>query len=126
MSLVSPKGRSPPGPAVKRSRIQRKTPLRRRNGRQFPRRHDKAYWDWLGERVRIGWPCDGCGYYWSLFRSHLKPRSRGGDDRNNACLLCFDCDRRQEKRTEAFCAEIGVDLWAKAWAHTDRFLAEAA
>lgn len=120
--------------------MARKTRLRNRGGRLFPQSpEDKAYFDALGQllteagRLR----CDGCARQAYCSRAHLNPRSRGGCDRNNIALLCesepgytndyvtvpdvIGCHPQQEKQTEAFVAETGVDLWAKARARTERF-----
>jgi 5-methylcytosine-specific restriction endonuclease McrA len=98
---------------------------RARRGSLFPRRRDLAYWRWLGEELARGRLCDACGMRRAMARAHLVPRSRGGGDRDNVVLLCDGpgggCHRRQEKRTEAFVRETGVDLWAVARAHTERY-----
>lgn len=61
-----------------------------------------------------------------MHRAHLRAKGSAGDDLWNVVLLCALCHALQEKRAEAFCAELGVDLFAKAAGHTERFLAEAA
>jgi 5-methylcytosine-specific restriction endonuclease McrA len=107
---------------VKRSApLTRTTRLKAQGGRQFQKRHDPAYWRWLGACVREGAICDGCGVQRAWSRSHLVPRSQGGDDRDNVALLCPTCDRLSEKRVAAFERETGVDLHAKARAHTARY-----
>jgi hypothetical protein len=72
------------------------------------------------EGRRIG-PCDACGKRCQRQRAHLIPKSRGGDDRYNVCLLCARCHRQQEKRTEVFIEECGADLFLKAQEHTRRY-----
>lgn len=59
-------------------------------------------------------PCGG-----PIEAAHLEPRSRAGyltrDGRPNLAALCRTHHRRQEKRADAFIAETGVPLWAKAF-----------
>ena len=78
---------------------------------------------WLLEHLIAGSGCDACANR-ACHRAHLIPKSRGGDDRGNVVLLCSDCHRRQEKRTEAFIQECRLDLFWKAKFWTRRYDAE--
>ena len=116
-----------PGKPLKRSWIKRNTPLRHRGGRMFKQTDDDAkYWNWLAHRMQQLLPCDGCAIHKWLTRAHLVPRSRGGHDCDNIALLCIPCHRAQEKRTEKYQAEMGVDLYAIAAAHTAHWRKETA
>ena len=106
--------------------LKRKTRLRAKGGSAFPHRRDPKYMAWLRQRVLEGWPCDACEWAWATIRAHLTPQGRAGDDRYNVALLCPGCDARCEKRAQTFCEEMGVDLFMKARAHTEEYLAEAA
>lgn len=68
---------------------------------------------WLRVQLVCGVPCDACGGR-ATDRAHLEARGSGGYDRLNVVLLCRRCHERQEKRTDLFCKEIGVDLWVRA------------
>ena len=117
---------------LKRSWIQRNTPLRHGHGTAFKlTRDDVALWKWLRELTRDQrLPCDGCGVWRYLFRCHVLAKSRGGRVLNNIALLCEDtpcipgCHDREEKNTERFIAQTGVDLYAIAAAHTARWRKE--
>ena len=118
--------------AVPTKPIDRHTPLRNRGGTSFKLSPDgKAMWKWLG-LLTIGQrlPCDGCGRYQWLSRSHLLAKSRGGRVLNNIALLCEDtithpgCHPRQEKNTDRYIEQTGVDLYAKARGHTARWRKE--
>ena len=117
---------------LKRSWIKRNTPLRHGHGTAFKlTRDDVALWKWMGELARgVRLPCDGCGRWAYLSRCHLLAKSRGGRVLNNISLLCEDtpcipgCHDRQEKNTERFIAQTGVDLWVKAHGHTAQWRKE--
>ncbi len=83
---------------MKRSRLH----ARGRRGSAFPKERDPGYWAWLFRRLARWERCDGCEKNQAIHRAHLIPRSRGGPDRDNIVLLCYDCHEHQEKRTEAF------------------------
>ncbi len=93
---------------------------------------DKAQWKWMGEQRPQ--PCDVCRYR-TYSRAHLIARSQGGRVLDNIVWLCEDRFRRaglhiggchpwQEKRTEAFMAEVLLDLFAIAAAHTAQWRKE--
>ena len=111
---------------LKRSWIKRNTPLRHGNGTAFKlTRDDVALWKWLRELTRDqGLPCDGCGKTLWLFRCHLLAKGNGGRVIDNIVLLDLGCHESQEKRTEKYQAEMGVDLYAIAAAHTAQWRKE--
>ncbi len=113
---------------LKRTPIARHTRLRNRGGTMFKlSADDKALWKWMGLLTRSErLPCDGCGKVTWLSRAHLLARSRGGRVIDNIALLCGGCHEAQEKRTEQFIAEIGVNLYAKARGHTAQWRKETA
>ena len=114
-----------PGKRLKRTPIARHTRLHNRGGRQFKQTDDDAkYWNWLAHQMQWLLPCDGCAIHKWVTRAHLIPRSRGGHDCYNIALLCIPCHRAQEKRTDAYIAETGVDLYEKAAAHTAQWRKE--
>ena len=106
--------------------IARHTPLRNRGGSMFKLTADDiALWWWLGELTKgHRLPCDGCGVYRYLFRCHLLAKGNGGRVIDNIVLLDIGCHESQEKRTAAYEAEMGVDLYAKARAHTAQWRKE--
>jgi len=98
-----------------------KPPKARKQGSAFPKRRDRAFMAWLFERLEGGVPCDAeCGRV-AQQRAHLVPRGRGGADLGNVALLCLPCHQAQEKQTERFNAERGVDLYRKAQGHAERY-----
>jgi 5-methylcytosine-specific restriction endonuclease McrA len=65
---------------------------------RFPRRRDPAFMQFMARQIEAGRPCDnGCGRM-AVHRAHLKPRSRGGDDKGNVALCCKSCHDHYEKR----------------------------
>lgn len=79
---------------------------------------------WLLVKLVYGHLCDAeCGRM-ATDRAHLDPKSRGGDDKGNVALLCRECHTAQEKRTEYFEKERGVDLRAKAKVHLTEYQQE--
>lgn len=56
-----------------------------------------------------------------MHRAHLMAKGSGGYDRRNVVLLCEDCHARQEKRTEEYMRETGVDLYAAALRHDHHY-----
>ena len=117
---------------LKRSWIKRNTPLRNRGGSMFKLTpDDKAMWKWLGlltrsERLQ----CDGCARTLWLVRCHLLAKGNGGRVIDNIALLCQHtpthpgCHLRQEKNTDRYIEETGVDLRAKARGHTAQWRKE--
>lgn len=104
--------------------LQRLTPLER--GKRLRRRGRRRDETWAKQYHSVAFvcfthaqPCAACGSSPSEC-AHLTPRSRCGTWRD-ICPLCASCHVRQEKRTEAFIAETGVDLWAAAAAHVARW-----
>ena len=88
---------------------------------------DIALWWWLGKLTKgQRLPCDGCGVYRYLFRCHLLAKGSGGRVIDNIVLLDIGCHDRQEKKTEKYEAEMGVDLHAKARGHTAQWRKETA
>ena len=99
---------------------------------------DKAFFAWLGRKIRLErLSCDGCGRIAWQHRAHLDAKGNGGHDLNNIALLCptnpfllrKGCRQRQEKRTDAFMAELAAegrpaDLYAKARGHTAQWRKE--
>ena len=117
---------------LKRSWLKRNTPLRYRGGSMFKlTADDKAMWKWLG-LLTIGQllPCDGCGRTAYLSRCHLLARGKGGRVIDNIGLLCQHtpthpgCHLRQEKNTDRYIEQTGVDLYAIAEAHTAQWRKE--
>ncbi len=119
--------------------IGRKTPLRNRGGSMFKlTADDKAMWNWLGEYAKNPHRCDGCGWFTHLSRCHLLAKGSGGRVVDNIALLCEQeivdtdlgplaiagCHTLQEKRTDAFIAETGRDLYASARGHTAQWRKE--
>ena len=119
--------------------IARHTRLHNRGGSMFKlTADDKAQWKWFGEYVKRPHRCDGCAHYTYLSRCHLLAKGKGGRVIDNIALLCEGeivgtdlgplaipgCHELQEKRTERFEAETGVDLYAKARAHTAQWRKE--
>jgi len=105
--------------------IARHTRLRNRGGSMFKlTADDKTLWKWLSV-YRESRHCDGCGA-WGFFlhRAHLLAKSRGGRVVDNIALLCGGCHEAQEKKTEQFIAETGIDLYAKAHGHTAQWRKE--
>ena len=115
-----------PGKPLKRTRLERNTRLDRKGGSMFKlTADDVALWKWLakltyGERK----PCDGCGVWGYLFRCHLLARGSGGRVIDNIVLLDFMCHNKQEKQTAKYEAEMGVNLYAIAAAHTAQWRKE--
>ena len=107
--------------------IRRRKPIKRKGkGSAFPHRRDPKYMAWLLDKLAFQRPpCDGgCGRP-ACLRAHIKPRSRGGDDRNNVVLLDMECDWQSEKRMDRWMAEHpGVDLYATAKRWTAQYDAE--
>ena len=101
----------------------KRTPLKRnKGGSRFPKRRCPEYMDWLKAQILAGAFCDVCGGpSTGVVRAHLQAKGSAGDDLNNVALLCFWCHGLQEKRTDAFIKDCGVDLWAKAREHTARW-----
>ena len=86
---------------------------------------DKAQWKWMKPMTEKLGPCDcECCRWGYRVRAHLIPRSRTGMVLGNVVLLLPACHVHQEKRTEEFCTECGVDLYAKARGHTARWRKE--
>ena len=114
------------GKPLKRSRLERKTRLRHGRGTSFKLTADDiALWWWLGELTKgQRLPCDGCGVWRYLFRCHLLARGNGGRVVDNIALLDVGCHEAQEKRTDQFNAEMNVDLYAIAAAHTAQWQKE--
>ena len=117
-----------PGKPLKRSWLKRKTRLERKGGSMFKLTADDiALWWWLGKLTKgQRLPCDGCGVCRYLFRCHVLAKGNGGRVIDNIVLLDIWCHDRQEKKTEQFNAEMGVDLYAIAAAHTAQWRKETA
>ena len=118
---------------MKRTAIKRKTRLRNRGGSMFPlTAEDKAQWRWMKPLTESQGPCDcECGRWGYRQRAHLHAKGSGGHVVNNIVMLIPACHDRQEKRTNAFMAELAVggwivDLYAKARAHTIQWRKETA
>ena len=119
--------------AARTKPFRRKTRLRNRGGTMFKlSADDKALWKWLGLLTRSErLPCDGCARTLWLVRCHLLAKSKGGRVVNNISLLCQHtpthpgCHSRQEKNTDRYIEETGVDLYAKARGHTAQWRKEA-
>ena len=104
------------GKPLKRTALQRNTRLERKGGSMFPlTADDKAQWKWMKPMTEKLGPCDcECGRWGYRERAHLIPRSKTGMVVDNVVLLFSTCHKSQEKRTEEYCIDRGVDLHAKA------------
>lgn len=103
--------------------LKRRTPLKARGNSAFPARRHPEFMRWMRAKCKEGpRPCDGCRRWRWLERAHLKSRVSGGNDLGGVCLLCRTCHEAQEKRTDAWIAETGVDLWARAREYEREFL----
>ncbi len=67
-------------------------------------------------------PCDGCGRWRWTVRCHLDAKGSGGADLGNVVLMDPTCHDQQEKRTDAWIADHGVDLWARAAEYAREFV----
>lgn len=121
--LRAPKLPATPGMLASRAALDRMRAARKR--RRTAARWRKQYGSvaYMAALHRCSCACAGipaagpCGG--PIEAAHLIPRSRAGvfapDGRPNLVPLCgYAHHPRQEKRTDAFIAETGVDLWAKA------------
>ena len=89
----------------------------------YPDRRHPEFMAWMLEKAKEGpRPCDGCDRWRTLDRAHLIAEGSAGDDIGNVVLLCRICHDRQEKRTDAFIAETGRDLCARAAGYAAIFL----
>lgn len=102
--------------------IPRRTRLRTKGGSRFPKRRDPKFMAWMAQQLLDWRRCDcGCGRR-ATTRAHLDAKGNGGYDRGNVVLLTWwPCHCKQEKRTDAFNAERGCDLYAAAKRWADQY-----
>lgn len=114
------------GAPVRKVRLQRKKRLapvnRERRARAFAKSfNDPGFVAWVQS---LGCSVPGCRRT-DIEAAHVDaPRSRGGDW-TGVAPLCAPHHERQEKRTDAFNAEHGVDLYLVAAAVAQRWMAFA-
>lgn len=138
--------RTPVRPSLKP--IKRRTPLTRSTKRIPSRRRDPKRRTWASHRCEpfrawlkqqaccvthcwTGQPCYDVARpgakpttIWVVVDpAHLIPRGRGSDDLYNCVPLARHLHEEQEKRTDAFNAKYGVNLWELAKEYTERWLA---
>ena len=99
---------------MKRTELKRRTRLKARGGSMYPHRRHPEFMRWMLDKTTERRPCDGCGRWCWLERAHLVAKGSAGYDCGNVSLLCAPCHNSQEKRTDAWIAETGVDLYAIA------------
>ncbi len=96
-------------------RLSRKTRLKARGGSMYPHKRHPKFMAWMYRKMKESpRPCDGCGRWRWTVRCHLDAKGNGGWDLGNVVLMDPTCHDRQEKRTDRFIEETGVDLWARA------------
>ncbi len=105
-----------------KKQLERKTRLKARGKSMFPGQRQPEFMAWMYWKMKAGpRPCDGCKRWRWTVRAHLDPKGRGAPDEWNVCLLCPSCHSASEKRVDAWIAETGIDLWAKAASWTRDF-----